>query len=175
MTSRARALTGYATAAVVTGALLVCVRAASPGQLTEHPLTVPLTSPAIGYFTRPTTDLVSLLNRRLEEGTAHLAFDDSSGYLKSVLEALHVPVESQMLVMSKTGVQALYTEPSNPRAILFNDAVTIGYIRGAPLLEIAVQDPRQGVIFYTIDQKPQPRPVLDRRSGCFTCHTAFSP
>ena len=34
--------------------------------------------------------------------------------------------------------------PSNPRAIYFTDAVTVGYIRGAPLLEFAVQDPRAG-------------------------------
>src|SRR5262249_61624304 len=139
-TSGRGGLGGSAPAAARAGAAPVCVPAASPGQLTEHPLTVPLTNPAIGYFTGPTTDLVSRLNRRLEEGTAHLAFDGSSGYLTSVLEALQVPVESQMLVMSKTGVQALYTEPSNPRAILFNDAVAVGYIRGAPLLHLAVHD-----------------------------------
>ena len=72
-----------------------------------------------------------------------------------VLDALHVPVESQMLVMSKTGVQGLHTGPSNPRAIYFTDSITIGYIHGAPLLEFAVHDPLQGVIFYTLDQKPQ--------------------
>src|SRR4029077_6138986 len=137
---------------------LVCGRGVSTGQLTERPLAVALTSPAIGYFSRPATDVVAQLNRRLDEGTARLAFDDHSGYLTSVLDALRVPVDSQMLVMSKTGVQALYTEPSNPRAILFNDEVAVGYIRGAPLLELAVQDPQQGVLFYTLDQKRQEQP-----------------
>src|SRR5262245_18815042 len=174
MTSRPRALTGCAIAAVLTSAVLVCVRAASTGQLTEHPLTVPLTSPAIGYFTRPTTDVVAQLNRRLDDGTAHLAFDDRSGYLAAVLDALHVPVESQMLVMSKTGVQALYTEPSNPRAILFNDVVAVGYIRGAPLLELAVHDPQQGVLFYTLDQKAQEKPRFERPSACVRCHQVYS-
>ena len=56
---------------------------------------------------------------RTEDGTAALVFDGRSGYLQSVLEALHVPVSSQMLVMSKTGVQGLDTGPGNPRAILF--------------------------------------------------------
>jgi hypothetical protein len=79
-----------------------------------------------------------------------------------------------MLVMSKTGVQGLYTGPSNPRAIYFNDAVTVGYIRGAPLLELAVHDPRQGVIFYTIDQKPQARPVVERKRACLSCHQVYS-
>jgi len=159
-----------AAAAVVGGVTAVT----STGQLAEHPTIGATTHPAIAYNTQPTHDLVAALKQRIEEGTAQVAFDETTGYLQPVLKALGVPVDSQMLVMSKTGVQALYTEPSNPRAIYFNDAVTVGYIRGAPLLEIAVQDPRQGVVFYTIDQKPQDRPLLDRRSGCFTCHTVFS-
>src|SRR4029453_12521339 len=125
------------------------------GQLTERPLAGVLTHPVIGYYTAPTHDPVAELNRRLEEGAARVTFDEGTGYLRTTLEALHVPVESQMLVMSKTGIQGLHTTPENPRAIYFNDAVTVGYIRGAPLLELAVQDPRQGVVFYTIDQKPQ--------------------
>ena len=91
-----------------------------------------------------------------------------------MLSALHVPVDSQMLVMSKTGIQALYTSPANPRAIFFNDAVTVGYIRGAPLLELAVQDPEQGVLFYTIEQKPQQRPIVERRPACLSCHQNYS-
>jgi len=79
-----------------------------------------------------------------------------------------------MLVMSKTGIQALHTSPANPRAIFFNDAVTVGYIRGAPLLELAVQDPEQGVLFYTIEQKPQARPLIERRPACLTCHQNYS-
>src|SRR4051812_28374205 len=144
------------------------------GQLTERPIAGALAHPAIGYYTTPTHDAVAALNHQLEDGSAHFAFDDDTGYLRSVLDALHVPVESQMLVMSKTGVQGLYTSPTNPRAIYFNDAVTVGYIRGAPLLELAVHDPRQGVVFYAIDQKPQTRPIFDRRQACLSCHQVYS-
>src|SRR5439155_2232479 len=97
-----------------------------------------------------------------------------TGYLRSALNALHLPIESQMLVMSKTGVQGLHTGPENPRAIFFNDAVTVGYIRGAPLLEFAVHDPQQGVVLYTIDQKPQARVQFDRPSSCLRCHVAYT-
>ena len=135
---------------------------------------VPLTHPSIGYFTRSTTDVVGRLNRQLGDGTARLAFDERTGYLASVLEALHVPLASQMLVMSKTGVQALYTEPANPRAIYFNDAVAVGYIHGAPFLELAVQDPAQGVLFYTLDQKPQATPRFERPSSCVRCHQVYT-
>jgi hypothetical protein len=155
-------------------AAVVCASVTAMGQLAEHPTIGATKHPAIDYDKQPTHDLVAELKQRVEAGTANVPFEATTGYLRPVLDALHVPIESQMLVISKTGIQALYTEPANPRAIYFNDAVTVGYIRGAPLLEIAVEDPRQGVVFYTIDQKPQDRPLVDRRSGCFTCHTAFS-
>lgn len=142
-------------------------------QLTERPLIDAAKHPAIEYFTRPTHDAVADLNRRIDAGTAALTFDTESGYLASVLDALHVPVSSQMLVMSKTGVQGLDTGPENPRAIFFTDTVTVGYIRGASLLEFAADDPAQGVVFYTIDQKPQASPRIERRSGCLTCHQVY--
>ena len=157
------------------GLLGTALAALSAGQLTERPLVDgSLAHPAIGYFSRPTTDPVAGLKRRIEDGTARLTFDEATGYLRSVLEALHVPIESQMLVMSKTGVQGLHTGPDNPRAIYFTDNVTVGYIRGAPLLEFAVHDPQQGVVFYTIDQKPQPRVAIDRPSSCLRCHVVYS-
>jgi hypothetical protein len=159
--------------AIVAGAL-VGATAASMGQLAERPLPGALAHPAIGYYTRPTHDLVAELNRHIEDGSVRVTFEEDTGYLRSVLAALRVPAESQMLVMSKTGVQGLYTGPANPRALFFNDAVTVGYIRGAPLLELAVHDPQQGVLFYTLDQKPQPRPLFERRPACLSCHQVYS-
>jgi hypothetical protein len=150
------------------------VTAATIEQLSERPLGGALAHPAIGYYTRPTDDAVAALARRVDGGELRLDFDQTTGYLRPVLDALNIPASSQMLVMSKTGVQGLHTDPSNPRAIYFNDAVTVGYIRGAPLLEFAVQDPEQGVVFYALDQKPQVRPLFDRRRACLTCHQAYN-
>jgi hypothetical protein len=79
-----------------------------------------------------------------------------------------------MLVFSKTGVQQGLTSPTNPRALFFNEAVFVGYVRGAPFLELAVLDPRQGVIFYTLDQKQQASPSLVRSDRCLTCHESYS-
>jgi hypothetical protein len=163
-----------ASMAAIIALALVGPTGASTGQLTERPLVSALAHPAIGYYTRPTHDLAVELNRHIEDGTVRVTFDEGAGYLRSVLDALHVPVESQMLVMSKTGVQALYTGPANPRAIFFNDAITVGYIRGAPLLELAVHDPQQGVVFYTLEQKPQMHPQFERRPACLTCHQVYS-
>jgi hypothetical protein len=162
-----------AVATVAAGSLAV-MAGAPAGQLTERPLPGALTHPEIGYYAKPAHDVVSALNRSVENGSVQLDFDEATGYLRPVLSALHVSVASQMLVMSKTGIQALYTSPANPRAIFFNDAVTVGYIRGAPLLELAVQDPEQGVLFYTIEQKPQQRPIVERRPACLSCHQNYS-
>ncbi len=136
--------------------------------------TPPLTHPAIEYATRPPTDVVARLNRRLDEGAAKLEFETGRGYLRSVLAALEVPIESQMVVFSKTGLQARITNPRNPRSIFFNDAVTVAWVRGEPFVEIAAQDPQQGVIFYVLVQSPSEHPRLRRNEGCLTCHESLS-
>ena len=160
---------------LATGLIALAVTAAAAaGQLTERPLVRALTNPAIAYATRPTTDAIADLDRRIDRGEVRLVFEEGAGYLRSVLDALRLPTDSQMLVMSKTGVQGLHTGPENPRAIYFDDAVTVGYIRGAPLLEFAVHDPQQGVVFYTIDQKPQARVQFDRPTSCLRCHVAYN-
>jgi hypothetical protein len=99
-----------------------------------------------------------------------LAYEPQFGYLRSILRALDLQTDSQVLVYSKTSVQSLRINPQNPRAIYFNDAVTVGYIRGADYLEFATQDPQQGTIFYTLDQKPAEKPSLQRRDFCLSCH-----
>src|ERR1700693_6057293 len=86
--------------------------------------------PAIGYPTRLVRDSVSQLN--LEIGQVHLKFDGSQGYLRSVLEALDVPIESQMLVFSKTSLMAPMIGPGHPRSIFFNDRVAVAWVPGEP-------------------------------------------
>src|SRR5258708_5197196 len=97
--------------------------------------------PGIEYRKRPARDQVAELNRRIEAGKVQLQFEPGSGYLRSVLRALNVPVESQLLVFSKTSKFGFLTNPHNPRAIYFNDSVTVAWIRGLPSLEVATQDP----------------------------------
>ena len=57
--------------------------------------------PAIAYFNylkNTLGDPVSELNRKLQQGVIQLQFESGKGYLRSVLEALRVPIESQMAV-----------------------------------------------------------------------------
>ncbi|HYV30481.1 MAG TPA: hypothetical protein VEO53_05155, partial [Candidatus Binatia bacterium] len=51
------------------------------------------------------TDPVARLQKRLAEGTTRLKFEAQRGYLRSLLEALRIPVSSQGLVFSKTSSQ----------------------------------------------------------------------
>ena len=127
--------------------------------------------PTIGYSTRPTNDPVATLNRDIEAEKVHLQFDGEKGYLRSTLNALHIPIESQMAVFSKTSVQAQRINPKNPRTLFFNDTVAVGWVRGG-FIEVAAQDPRQGVIFYVLDQTPVEKPRFTRHNDCLTCHNS---
>lgn len=116
-------------------------------------------------------DPVAALSRRIDQGVAQLSFDRTYGYLPALLEALHVPVDSQMAVFSKTSIQSLRIEPSNPRVLYFNDSVAVGWVRGG-FIELAAQDPAQGIRFYTLQQRPHEN--LTRREDCLRCHKSAS-
>src|SRR5690349_20015693 len=49
--------------------------------------------PAIKYLTADTDTIVDRMNAKLRDGSAKLVYDPKTGYLKSVLELLNVPVE----------------------------------------------------------------------------------
>lgn len=128
---------------------------------------------AIRYSTAPTTDPVARLNERLAAGKATLRFDPVTGYLRSVLEALQISPDSQVLVFSQTSFQGPKINYHNPRALYFNDTASVGWVRGGDILEVAAQDPRQGVIFYSIEQTPKAKPVLERDDRCLSCHLSW--
>ena len=127
--------------------------------------------PRIAYRSRPTTDRVARLSQALASGAQPLRRDPQTGYLAPILSALGVPVESQLLVFSKTGVQRDYTSPHTPRAIFFDQSVVVAHVPGAPVLELAAHDPQQGIVFYTLDQVAEP-PVLRRQTSCLSCHVS---
>ncbi len=129
--------------------------------------------PAIKYSTADTHTIVDDLNRKLADGSAKLVFDEKTGYLKSVLELLKIPVESQVLVYTQTSQQARHITMTNPRAIYFNDEASVGYIRGAGMLEIVAQDPQLGSIFYVIHQEPGAAQRFGREQQCLRCHLSW--
>lgn len=129
--------------------------------------------PAIRYSSTPSTDPVAALNQKLQAGSASLAFNPVNGYLKSVLDAFNLPVESQALVFSQSSFQAPLINVLNPRAIYFGDTVSVGWVRGGRILEVAAQDPAQGVIFYELEQKESAAPRFVRNNECLACHLSW--
>jgi hypothetical protein len=132
-----------------------------------------LNHPAIQYRTADTHTVVDALNQKLADKSASLAFDPQTGYLKSVLELLDIPVESQVLVYTQTSLQGRHIRMDNPRAIYFNDVASVGYIRGAGLIEIVAQDAAMGSVFYTVRQEPVAAATFGRDQQCLSCHVSW--
>ena len=124
----------------------------------------------IAYTSGPLDNVVDRLNKQLEASTARLAFRGRSGYLESVVEALKLPIESQLLVFSNGSLQGRQISPDNPRAIFFSDDLQLGWVRDADVIELAAQDANRGVVFYTLDQEEVANPRFERATFCLGCH-----
>ena len=127
------------------------------------------------YSTAGANNLVTKLDQRLKAKQGALTADDEHGYLRSLLMALDVPVSSQVLVFSKTSLQRSRIGPKTPRAIYFNDEVSVGFCRHGDVLEIVAADPNLGTVFYTLDQNPEGRVAFTRQTeSCLICHGSSS-
>ena len=126
----------------------------------------------LAYASTEASGAVAELQRKIDGGMVKLAFQTTNGYLESLLRELRLAPSSQLLVASKTSPNRDLISPKNPRALYFNESVYIAYVPGAPLLELAATDARLGVVFYTLDQKPDVRPRLQRDNRCLECHAS---
>jgi len=140
-------------------------------QFDDSPLD--LDHPAITYRTRQSTNVVDTLSARVQAGQVNLPYEDTTGYLKPVLDALNVSVDSQMVVFSKTSLQLNNIQPRNPRVIYFNDSVAVAWVRGG-FIEIAAHDPAQGAVFYRVLRAVTGPPAFFRDDSCLSCHNAFA-
>jgi len=134
-------------------------------------LRIPPEHPAIDYFKTPPDDAVARLAKRIDRGEVKLDYIPGRlGYLPSVLKNLNINTDSQMLVFSKTSFQAPLISPRSPRAVFFNDTVSVGSVKGGEVLEFAALDPKQGVVFYTLSVDKATKPIFVRRDVCLQCH-----
>jgi len=129
---------------------------------------------AIQYSTATPNNVVVDVNRRLQNGELQFAYDGRSGYLQSALAALQLPIDSQLLVFSRTSLQGRRIGEQNPRALYFNDRVALGWVRGGDLLEVAAHDQTNGIVFYSLEQKApetaSAAPQFKREFICLGCH-----
>lgn len=139
----------------------------------------------VDYSGKKIDDAITQALDRNEDLLKSAKPESRSGFLKAVLQFLDVPVESQLLVFSKTARVQPPVGPKSPRAIYFNDDVMVGWTPTSRELEIAAIDPFKGAIFYGVKQ---PRDVdtnsgavvsndvagilFERNDGCLSCHAS---
>ena len=122
--------------------------------------------PPLLYSETPAGDPVAALAEkgfRMEGNT-------QTDRLRSLLRALDIPEASQVLVFSKTSHQNPLIHPRQPRALYFSENAYVGFVPGG-MLEVAIQDPRLGMVFYLIENEPGVdfAPLRDHGT-CISCH-----
>lgn len=154
------------------GILLTLAAAATLfAQALEDTFYIPLDHPAIQYSAGTARDPIARLQEKLDSGKIKLDYAPHGwGFLPSILQQFGIRVDSQVLVFSKGSIQAQFIGPRTPRAIYFDDNVSVGYVQNGEQLELAGLDPRQGVYFYTLEAEKSDRPRFTRREDCLRCH-----
>ena len=149
--------------------LLLAAALALPGSLgaQNHE---PFEDPPINYSAALPVDAVSRLNAAAARQAEEIRGWPARRRLRWLLEQLQVPVESQLLVFSKTSLQRALISPVNPRALYFSDDAYVGWVPGGAM-EITVFDPVLGATFYVVDaQQPETAPLIARSPECLLCH-----
>jgi hypothetical protein len=127
----------------------------------------------INYSMAEPHNAVERLQERLEAGRTKLTYEQGTGYLRSVLRELNVPLSSQMLVFSKTSLQRQRINPRTPRAIYFGDDAYVGFCQKGDLMEVTAVDPQLGAVFYSLNQKKSDKPRFQRQTdNCLICHAS---
>lgn len=126
--------------------------------------------PPVSYSASQPNDAIARLQQRIDSGALALAGSDLE-VLRKVLSELKVPVESQIVVFSKTSLQRGRIRPSHPRAVYFSDEMYIGWVPGG-LIEVASIDPQLGPVFYSFDPQVArgASRTFVRDSDCLRCH-----
>lgn len=123
----------------------------------------------VDYYSPETNNPFATLMERVESGKIQLEYHPEQGYLPALLRELNIPVQSQMLLFSKSSLQSGHIGPATPRALYFNDEICLGWIPNAPLIELMAQDPVKGSIFYAIPQSEDGFQAR-RDQRCNGCH-----
>lgn len=130
----------------------------------------PFEGPPINYSTTTPNDRAMRLNAAFKERSEEIRNWPAKKRLRWLLEQMEVPVESQILVFSKTSLQRNLINPENPRALFFSDEAYIGWVPGGAF-EVTVFDPVLGATFYILDAHETPTaPLLTRGADCLQCH-----
>jgi hypothetical protein len=131
--------------------------------------------PAVDYSGPATHNRVWRMQQKIDRGELKLQWEPKGGYLRSVLQALEIDPDSQVLVFSRTSLQVDHISATTPRAIYFNDDTYVGWVQNSNLVEFTVIDANAGVVFFGLDNGQGTAPRMERDGGrCLTCHDTYS-
>ena len=120
----------------------------------------------ISYSSSETANRADMLALAIQAIPGRQLPHEGKKALHRLLDEFSVPVESQVLVFTKTSLQRNDIRPSNPRAIYFSDDTYLGYVPGG-ILELSLHDPKLGLVFYEIHPRDQ---LIKRSRDCLSCH-----
>ncbi len=133
----------------------------------------PFEDPPINYSATKPNDQATKLNEAFQKQADEIRGWPARRRLRWLLEQLEIPVDSQLLVFSKTSQQRSLIGPKNPRVLYFSDEAYVGWVPGGAI-EVTLFDPVLGATFYLLDaQEEGDRPLLQRDNQCLSCHKSF--
>ena len=130
--------------------------------------------PFIHYSDPPVHNEIARLQKRIDDGSVKLTATPQHGYLESVLKALDIDPDSQILVFSKTSLQIDAISAATPRAIYFNDDTYVAWVQQTGMLEIVTMDADRGPVFYTMQASDPTAQITRETLRCLTCHDTFA-
>jgi hypothetical protein len=125
----------------------------------------------INYSAAQPHEAVQRLAARVADGEVKLG-QTARQVTTTLLRELGIPIESQLLVFSKTSLQRGRISPDRPRSLFFNDTSYVGWVPGG-LIEVIGVDPIMGPIFYSLDPltvSTNPAQCFARDKDCLRCH-----
>lgn len=148
--------------------LSLCFQAQAEDEFEQAPIHYSETQPK---------DAAYELEAMMKAGKVKIDRKNAWTVLQGILKQFQIPMESQVMVFSKTSKQNDRISPQTPRVIYYGDNAYVGYSVGGSL-EISTIDPLLGPIFYLLDPEvPATQPLhFERDQSCLSCHGGpFSP
>ncbi len=125
-------------------------------------------APILYSESEPVTRLTKIRDR-IEQGEDLLSGATGQEKLGKLLTLLEVPLESQVLVYSKTSAQNSLIAPEHPRAIYFSDNAYVGWVQNGNI-EVITFDKKLGMVFHLLDITQGNKVKFIRDQSCLNCH-----
>lgn len=131
----------------------------------------PFEEPPISYSATQAHDRATAINAAFLKKADEVRSLPAKKRLQWLLDELGIPVESQLLVFSKTSLQRDLINPETPRVLYFSDEAYVGWsVTGS--FEVAIFDAKLGATFYLLDQHAtKEEPLFERSGDCLLCHS----